>query len=81
MDEPIAGKNLLTTDEGKMYNIYVLQSNGDYSPLEDDTLWDCWYDHCIDPEAFMELAKKHGCEYTKTTYDFVCEQYRENYLR
>lgn len=80
-DSLTENKRLLTTEKGKMYGIYVLDGfTGEVIELLDESIFDNWYDHCINPKHFKELAKKHNCEYTLETFHKITEHYNRNYL-
>lgn len=78
-DQPTTHR-LLTTDEGKMYNLYILEPDGSTTVLDDDTIFFDWKDHCINPKAFQYLAEKHNCQITEHTLKHVHRQFLENYL-
>lgn len=82
-DQP-TNQRLLTTEEGKMYDLYILEPNGEIksltTDLEDDTLFFDWKDHCINPRAFIYLAKKYDCQITDKTLKHVHREFLENYL-
>lgn len=78
-DQPTTHR-LLTTDEGKMYNLYILEPDGTTITLDDDTIFFDWKDHCINPSAFKYLADKHNCQYTEHTLKHIHEQFLQNYL-
>lgn len=80
MDTPVPDETLLTTEQGKMYNLYILRPDGTREVLEDDGIFDNWFDHCIKPSAFVALANKHGLTYTEATLRFIHREYLENYL-
>ena len=81
-DEIVAGKRILTTDKDKMYNLYVLDGHSNtVKEVEDNDLYDFWFDHCVLPSFFVELAKRLNCEYSAETFSFIKEEYETNYLR
>lgn len=80
-DSLTENKRLLTTEKGKMYGIYILDGfTGEVTELHDESIFDNWYDHCINPKHFKELAKRHNCEYTLETFYKVTKHYNRNYL-
>lgn len=82
IDQPTTHR-LLTTDEGKMYDLYILETDGTVIPLEtlnDDTVYFDWKDHCINPSAFKALAEKYDCQYTEKTFKFIHREFLDNYL-
>lgn len=80
-DSLTENKRLLTTEKGKMYGIYILDGfTGEVTELHDESIFDNWYDHCINPKHFKELANRHNCTYTLETFYKVTEEYNTNYL-
>ena len=81
-DQPTTHR-LLTTDQGKMYDLYILEPDGTRIKgvdLNDDTLYFDWKDHCITPSAFKSIAEKYNCQYTEETFKFIHREFLDNYL-
>lgn len=84
MDEPHKEYDLLTTDQGKMYSIYILYKDGEHTRVEifDDSVKTEieWFDHCINPRSFAELAVELNCKFTEQTWLYIIEEFEDNYL-
>jgi hypothetical protein len=74
---------LLTVTKGKMYGIYILNSNNTIQEVSFDNplVQEGWFDHCMNPQKFHQLAKQLGCEYDNETFAYICHQWVENALR
>lgn len=73
-------KPYLTTEKGKMYNLYVVNLDGSVELFEDEKVFDSWRDHCIEPVAFHNLALSNGLSYDDETMAHVCEEFVCNHL-
>lgn len=83
IDNPIEGIKVLTTEEGKLYNLYVLNEDGSYEGLDSDIstsvgkIWDNYRDHCFNPLFVKEVAKQEGFYITKEFMEHVVEEWVE----
>lgn len=78
-------KPVLTVENyDKWYKVYIIHPDdtieGIFNDKELDESMDSWYDHCILPNYFHELAKRKGCVYDSMTFAMVCERFVSDWL-
>lgn len=84
MDISHKDKILLTPKQGKMHTLRLLYPNGKSEEVDlyNDTKlgFDVrWYDHCIHPTDFLEIAWEKDAYVSPTTLIYVIHEFKTNY--
>lgn len=82
-----ANKKLITSESGKMYNLYILSEDGSCEPLGSDidtefgNIWSNFKDNCFNPIFLRALVTEHDFHVTETFMRKIVISWVENRLQ